>query len=168
MREAILFYKERLFGHGKSITSIMNSPKSVFEPDYGDLAALRHIQEQMSEIETVTTPADILRLRQSLSRIALDQSRQFIVIAGRCAEPVSPNDPHEAIREHVETLAMLDEVNTLDAPILPIIRGRGQNTKPRSSQTETLPSGHVVRSWQGDAVNDSDSHNRRPDPQRLL
>jgi 3-deoxy-7-phosphoheptulonate synthase len=53
-------------------------------------------------------------------------------------------------------------------PVVRIGRMAGQFAKPRSSATETLPDGTVVKSYKGDMVNGAELRDREPDPQRLV
>lgn len=137
-----------------------------FQPTYADRQALAHAMQELTVTQGVTTPEDIDRLQSQLTAVANGDVQHPIIILGRCAEPV---DIHQPIQELVDSAVMSHDIALSALPQAIVIqRNRGQNTKPRSSEFETLPSGEKILSYMGDAVNDIDPNNRAADPSRMV
>ncbi len=138
-----------------------------FQPTYLDHEYLVEAVHELYTTQPVTRPEYVEALQTELADIATGHSKRPIVITGNCAERVLLKTPiHELA---ANSLAGLELVNSslLENP-LQVRRERGQNTKPRSEETEILPDGNIVISYMGDAINDMSPHNREPDPARLV
>lgn len=139
-----------------------------YQVTYSDERALADsIATILDTIDGVTTPDNIRTLSRKLARIAGGIDDTPILITGNCSElVVDPLNAAVPTRECMSSLSLIDS-SLLGPNVLHIHRGRGQNTKPRSSAHETVD-GVVVQSYMGDSINSPDYTARHPDPQRLV
>lgn len=138
-----------------------------FQVRYGDTEALANsLSDIVSMPESVTTPMEIHKLACAMAQIATGENGRSIVITGNCSERVI--DPVSAELPTQRALQELDVVagSVPQGSILYIRRDRGQNTKPRSSEFETVD-GISIPSYMGDAINSPETGLRTPDPVRL-
>lgn len=138
-----------------------------FQVQYDDFDALASSLARVGSLpETVTSPREIDSLSQALARIAVGEDKRKVVITGNCSERIV--DPEGARVPTQRALQELHAVASVTSPgnILHIRRDRGQNTKPRSSEYETVNEMRVP-SYMGDAINSPDISQRLPDPSRL-
>jgi len=139
-----------------------------YQVTYGDEHALAEsIATILDTVDGVTTPDHIRNLSNKLARIASGADETPIVITGNCSElVVDPLSAAAPTRDCVSSLSLIDS-SLLGGDVLHIHRGRGQNTKPRSSAHETVD-GVVVQSYMGDSINSPDHTARQADPQKLV
>lgn len=138
-----------------------------YQPAYADEEALAANIRDLHGTEPVTTPAQVDAVGLQLARIASGEAGTPIVIAGGCHEPVDAHTPiSELVEQSTVTLNVVASSGLRN--VYTILRNRGQSAKPRSSEVEMLPSGEIVLSYMGDAINGRASTDREPDPARML
>lgn len=138
-----------------------------YQPGYPDPDALAAAIHEVQSTEPVTTPRYVDRLQSDLTALAEGRSEHAMGITGRCSEPVDLRTPIDGlVTDGVRNIGIVRSV--LGDNATAIIRGMGQNTKPRSNEHEELPDGTLVTSYMGDAVNDRDPSRRAPDPSRMV
>jgi 3-deoxy-7-phosphoheptulonate synthase len=140
--------------------------KQNYQPPYPDSLALTAIAQQLETIPPVTAVEHVDALQAKLADIALHRAYNPIVITGRCAEPVGDDRTAAKLATAVITEQTIVQQHMPDAIF--IHRGRGQNTKPRSSFLEVQPDGSRFVTYMGDAVNGTRLDQRVPDPRRML
>lgn len=145
---------------------MIENHRRCHQPIYDDSPMLKGAVSELMSILPVTNPAQITELKNNLADIALGSGR-FVIITGRCAEPVSLAMPIDRMAEQSSRELDLVAKSGL-AGALHILRGRGQNAKPRSEAHETLPDGSRVVSFMGDAINAARTTLRTPDPSRMV
>jgi 3-deoxy-7-phosphoheptulonate synthase len=136
----------------------------LFQPHYPDADhdALRATVEELQGMEGVTTPRNIDNIKRRLAQSA------FIVMTGRCNEPVVPEAHRDMLaQEMVNTRDLVLSVSGLEGAVV-VLRAEGQNFKPRSSETEERADGTLIGSYKGDGINGHDPSERTPDPRRLV
>ena len=137
-------------------------------PDYADEAALRAVENRLSNAAPVVGSEDSARLRKAMVELA--SGRGFLLQGGDCAE--SFDDP---VAEQVAGIvglfdSMADQLRpSLGGPLIEIARIAGQFAKPRSATTESHE-GATLPAYRGDIVNGSAfrAADRTADPQRML
>lgn len=143
-----------------------NYPEN-FQPSYEDVGALVARLHELHAITPVTSFSQVDALGSRLARIAEGSKDSPILILGGCNEEVPANMPIDQLAE--QSMGTLDIVSSSAlGHALTILRGRGQNSKPRSAEAEELPDGTKVPSYMGDAVNSRDVHGRTADPGRMV
>lgn len=136
-----------------------------YQPKYPDYNQLVDAVRELTCTTPVTTPENILVLRNQLALVASGEIGPLIM-AGNCAEPIKAE-------QHIEDLVTANQVilDTMRKAIpdgIHVVRSRGQFGKPRSNEFEVLESGEEVVSHMGDGINSIDPGNRQPDPTRLV
>lgn len=134
-----------------------------YQPHY-DEHDLKAAVTEMCSMEPIVKPTNIYDLRDRLSQIATDDSKDTIIIEGRCAEPVDLHLPIGSLVSHALGAAGL--VMQFGGRALHI-RRHIQGVKPRSSEFEDSSEGRVV-SYMGDGINSIDPRHRTPDASRLV
>lgn len=137
--------------------------KSFYQPNYPDANELIDAVQELQETNAATTVERAERLRRDLATVQV--SGGTLIIDGRCAEPVDARQPIEDMVHELRTGQRI--VREVLPGALHVQRGAGQNTKPRSSATESL-TGKTVPSYMGDAVNDTNPAHRMPVPSRMV
>ncbi|HVV67082.1 MAG TPA: 3-deoxy-7-phosphoheptulonate synthase [Candidatus Saccharimonadales bacterium] len=150
-----------------------------FQPTYLDQDYLREAVHEVLTTETVTQPEYVDNLSASLAAIASGEDRRPVIITGNCSERVLlDQNLHAPALNSLRGLQIVGDTALSHA--LHIRRERGQNTKPRSEETEIIhpvaegasepaesPT-QIVMSYMGDSINDPDPNRREPDPGRLV
>lgn len=138
-----------------------------FQPVYPSKQQLVEAVNELQYTTPVTSPEHIDSLQLQLSRIATGENPIKVIVTGNCAEPVELATPIEELaRKSLGHIVVAQTAGSGRA--LVIERGRGQNTKPRSNERETLGDGRTFISYMGDAVNGRDIQHRIPDPSRMV
>lgn len=138
-----------------------------FQPDYGNPQKLFEAIQEVQSTEPVTTPWYIDRLQTDLTALRDGRNKQAMGITGRCSEPVDLRMPIDGlVSDSIRNIRIVKGV--LGDEATAIIRGMGQNAKPRSNSEEEGPDGIPITSYMGDAVNDRNPNRRAPDPSRLV
>lgn len=138
------------------------------QPQYPDEAALRTVEERLSQNPPLVFPGEIRRLRASLAKAGRGEA--FVLQGGDCAESFdhfSSTSIEATFRILVAQVIAMSYLSGL--PICKIGRVAGQFAKPRSSDVESTPHGNIP-SFRGDIVNSTypTLEARTPDPSRLL
>jgi 3-deoxy-7-phosphoheptulonate synthase len=121
---------------------------------------------ELQNTQGVTINENITALRNVLAAVAAGEVTDPVVITGRCSEPVDAETSIESLVK--ESLQMLGIAKRGLGSVITILRNRGQNGKPRSSEYQTLADGGRVLTHMGDMVNGADESKRQPDPSRLV
>lgn len=140
----------------------------VQQPDYGDSAKLRSVEDDLSQLPPLVFAGEISALKAQLDQVA--QGNAFLLQGGDCAESFSEFSA-DKIRDSFKVLLQMAVVLTFagSCPVVKVGRIAGQFAKPRSSATETRD-GQELPSYRGDIVNDIEYTEaaRSADPLRLL
>lgn len=133
---------------------------------YGDRSAVAKALTKLERLPPLVTPAEIIRLRNSLRDVALGKA--FLLQGGDCAELFDYCE-EGAIESKIKLLLQMSLVLIWGAnkPVVRIARMAGQFAKPRSSPTEIIE-GKEIPSFRGDNINGYDPKDRIPDPMRLV
>lgn len=139
-----------------------------FQPKYENTEEVIEAVRELSRIEPVSSPESIDKLQDQLTDIAEARDLRPIIITGNCAEPVDllNQSVNQLVNSSVKSLAIVEQSKLNGA--LHIRRERGQNTKPRSQETQLLSDNEQVMSYMGDSVNGEGLDDRRPNPARLI
>ena len=164
---------------------------------YADRGAVERALQKLESLPPLVTPAEIHRLRGSLSEVALGKA--FLLQGGDCAELFDYCTAGQ-IDAKVKLLLQMSLVLIWggNIPVVRVARMAGQFAKPRSSPTEQVPvpgpgpgqgqvpaaaadddagsgSGSTTRtrtrtvpSFRGDIINGFAPDEREPDPARLV
>jgi 3-deoxy-7-phosphoheptulonate synthase len=142
---------------------------AVHQPVWADPDAVPAVLAELRARHPLVRATDSEALRAELAEVAA--GRGLVLQGGDCAEPFadSAGARVRAKAGQLEELGDLLEAET-GAPVVRIGRFAGQYAKPRSSPTETLPTGRLVPAFLGEAVNgpEPDPAVRRADVTRLL
>lgn len=132
-----------------------------YQPSYPDMELLQQAEAELKRTKPVTSIENVKKLRTQFMEISTNKSNTPIVMLGPCAEHVSLE---ENIHDIIDGYQKLHETtdSLYEGNVLPIIRGAGQASKPRSLEME---GGQY--SYYGDMVN-SLNGNRTPDPSRMV
>lgn len=163
---------------GQAAHSTMNGNSSEWTPsswttrpikqdvNYDDRSAVSKALAKLERLPPLVTPAEIVKLRNSLRDVALGKA--FLLQGGDCAELFDYCE-EAAIESKIKLLLQMSLVLIWGAnkPVLRIARMAGQFAKPRSSPTE-IHEGKEIPSFRGDNINGYDPADRTPDPQRLV
>lgn len=133
---------------------------------YDDLAAVQKALAKLERLPPIVTPAEIVKLRQSLRDVALGKA--FLLQGGDCAELFDYCEEN-AIESKIKLLLQMSLILIWGAnkPVVRIARMAGQYAKPRSSPTE-MHEGKEIPSFRGDILNGYAVEDRTPDPARLV
>ncbi len=138
-------------------------------PRYPDPEALRRAEDTLKTYPPLVFAGEVRQLKTELGMVA--DGEAFLLQGGDCAETFADFNTF-TIRDTFRVLLQMALILTFvgEKPVIRLGRVAGQFAKPRSSQTETLPSGEEVLTYRGDMVNDgaASPEARRPDPQRML
>ena len=139
---------------------------------YTDRRAVERALQKLESLPPLVTPAEIHRLRASLSEVAL--GRAFLLQGGDCAE-LFDYCTADQIDAKVKLLLQMSLVLIWggNIPVVRVARMAGQFAKPRSSPTEEVPAAdgrgrRTVPSFRGDNINGFAPDEREPDPARLV
>jgi 3-deoxy-7-phosphoheptulonate synthase len=145
------------------------------QPDWPDPDAVRTVHGRLSGLPPLVTPGECDRLRDRLAAAARGEA--FLLQGGDCAETFD-GVTAASLRDKIKTLLQMAVVLTYGAsvPVVKVGRMAGQYAKPRSRDTELVPSPVEGRppvelpSYRGDAVNAEDRafEARSPDPERMV
>jgi 3-deoxy-7-phosphoheptulonate synthase len=139
-----------------------------FQPDYADEGALIAGIRELHVTTPVTTPRQVDRLSEQFASIAEGDTDTPILILGNCNEEVRASMPIDELVGQSQVMLEAVSLSAMRHAAI-ILRGRGQNTKPRSSPIEELPDGSTVAPYMGDAVNHRyDLDWRAADPSRMV
>lgn len=133
---------------------------------YSDRSAVSKTIAKLERLPPLVTPAEIVKLRNSLRDVALGKA--FLLHGGDCAELFDYCE-EAAIESKIKLLLQMSLVLIWGSnkPVLRIARMAGQFAKPRSSPTE-MYEGREIPSFRGDNINGYDPKDRTPDPKRLV
>ena len=137
-------------------------------PDYADKAALKTVEERLSEFPPLVFAGEARKLRRKLARVAMGKG--FLLQGGDCAESFAEHNA-DNIRDFFRVFLQMAVVLTFAGgqPVVKVGRIAGQFAKPRSSDIEKQ--GDVeLPSYRGDIINDIDftAQSREPDPERQI
>ncbi|MBE9397406.1 3-deoxy-7-phosphoheptulonate synthase class II [Pontibacterium sp. N1Y112] len=140
----------------------------VQQPDYPDQAALKQVEQTLTEMPPLVFAGEIRALQSQLAEVA--NGNAFLLQGGDCAESFAEFNANK-IRDTFQVMLQMAVVLTFagSCPVVKIGRMAGQFAKPRSSGMETS-NGIELPSYRGDIVNDINftAGSRAPDPERLL
>lgn len=140
----------------------------VQQPEYPDQAALKQVEQSLSEMPPLVFAGEIRALQSHLAEVA--NGNAFLIQGGDCAESFAEFNANK-IRDTFQVMLQMAVVLTFagSCPVVKIGRMAGQFAKPRSAGTETI-NGIELPSYRGDIINDIDftSASRTADPERLL
>ncbi len=136
------------------------------QPTYSDEHALQQALAEVQSIRPVTMPERILALRHRLGEIALGHSDAVVVIQGNCDEPVGICAPNDLAADMIARRRAVAQ-SALGNDVLLIERALGQNTKPRTSGTETVGD-QTIPAYMGGMVNGKAVDDREPNPVRMV
>ncbi|WP_372831385.1 class II 3-deoxy-7-phosphoheptulonate synthase [Pontibacterium sp.] len=140
----------------------------VQQPDYQDQAALKQVEQTLTEMPPLVFAGEIRALQSQLAEVA--NGNAFLLQGGDCAESFAEFNANK-IRDTFQVMLQMAVVLTFagSCPVVKIGRMAGQFAKPRSSGMETS-NGIELPSYRGDIVNDINftAGSRAPDPERLL
>lgn len=150
-----------------------------YQPDYADAEALTAAVAEACGTPGVTTPRLVDAARHRLAGISLGHSAEVVVITGQCHEAVHLDEradlsSDQSIERLVSGVIINRGViaNSLLSRSFMVDRGRGQSTKPRTQDTQTieLPGTGLVTvpSFKGEAVNGREVKDRAADPTRIV
>ncbi|HOZ05422.1 MAG TPA: 3-deoxy-7-phosphoheptulonate synthase class II [Arenimonas sp.] len=138
------------------------------QPTYPDLAALEHVQNELSLLPPLVTSWEILALKKQLAEA--QEGKRFLLQGGDCAESFSDCESG-LISNRLKVLLQMSLVlvHGLRLPVVRVGRFAGQYAKPRSTDTETKD-GIVLPSYRGDFINQPEFTEaaRMPDPRRMV
>ncbi|MCO4758204.1 MAG: 3-deoxy-7-phosphoheptulonate synthase class II [Oceanospirillaceae bacterium] len=140
----------------------------VQQPDYPDQAALKQVEQTLTEMPPLVFAGEIRALQSQLAEVA--NGNAFLLQGGDCAESFAEFNANK-IRDTFQVMLQMAVVLTFagSCPVVKIGRMAGQFAKPRSTGMETS-NGIELPSYRGDIVNDINftAGSRAPDPERLL
>ncbi len=138
------------------------------QPTYPDLAALEHVQNELSLLPPLVTSWEILALKKQLAEA--QEGKRFLLQGGDCAESFSDCESG-LISNRLKVLLQMSLVlvHGLRLPVVRVGRFAGQYAKPRSTDTETKD-GIILPSYRGDFINQPEFTEaaRMPDPRRMV
>jgi len=143
--------------------------KSIIQvPEYPDLAALKNVENRLSQFPPLVFAGEVRNLKKSLANVANRQA--FLLQGGDCAESFKEFSSNN-IRDTFKILLQMAVVMTYGSgmPIVKVGRMAGQFAKPRSSNTETI-NDVTLPSYRGDIINGHafTPEARIPDPERMI
>lgn len=140
----------------------------VQQPDYPDQAALKQVEQTLTEMPPLVFAGEIRALQSQLAEVS--NGNAFLLQGGDCAESFAEFNANK-IRDTFQVMLQMAVVLTFagSCPVVKIGRMAGQFAKPRSTGMETS-NGIELPSYRGDIVNDINftAGSRAPDPERLL
>lgn len=140
----------------------------VQQPDYPDQAALKQVEQTLTEMPPLVFAGEIRALQSQLAEVS--NGNAFLLQGGDCAESFAEFNANK-IRDTFQVMLQMAVVLTFagSCPVVKIGRMAGQFAKPRSAGMETSD-GIELPSYRGDIVNDINftAGSRAPDPERLL
>ncbi|MGH8870052.1 MAG: class II 3-deoxy-7-phosphoheptulonate synthase [Actinomycetes bacterium] len=145
------------------------------QPGWPEPIAVRRVHDTLAGLPPLVTAGECDTLRDRLAAVARGEA--FLLQGGDCAETFA-GVTAGAIRDKIKTLLQMAVVLTYGAavPVVKVGRMAGQYAKPRSRDTELVPSGLPgegpveLASYRGDAVNGEhrEAAAREPDPDRMV
>ncbi|WP_412505005.1 class II 3-deoxy-7-phosphoheptulonate synthase [Roseovarius sp. SYSU LYC5161] len=137
-------------------------------PDYTDAAALRRVEERLSQYPPLVFAGEARKLKAQLG--AASRGEAFLLQGGDCAESFEQFSA-DAIRDTFKVMLQMAMVLTYGAkvPVVKVGRMAGQFAKPRSAPTEVVD-GVELPSYRGDIINELafTEESRVPDPEKML
>lgn len=138
------------------------------QPDYEDAKALGSVEDKLTSLPPLTSPAEARNLKAELAEVA--QGRAFLLQGGDCAESFAEFS-EDNLRNFARVMLQMTMALMYGAgsPVVKVGRIAGQFAKPRSSGMETID-GVELPSYRGDMINgmEFDPASRVSDPERLL
>ena len=134
-----------------------------------DIESLNRELEVLNELPGLVATEEVENLKGALAQCCGSNGSAFVLTGGDCAESFS-SCTLEDVRSKVALLHQMRGIieHVANVPVLVMGRMAGQYAKPRSSDTECLPSGRIVCSFKGENVNGIDVDERTPDAERLI
>ncbi len=138
------------------------------QPEYPDQKTLKGVEQQLTSLPPLTSPAEARTLLSRLADVA--EGKAFLLQGGDCAESFAEFN-HVNLQNYFKVMLQMTVVLMFGAgrPVVKVGRIAGQFAKPRSTGTETID-GVELPSYRGDMVNhiDFEADARIADPERLL
>ncbi len=142
--------------------------KALQMPTYPNQAALRAVEQRLSDSPPLVFAGEARTLQQQLAQVSDGQG--FLLQGGDCAESFAEFSA-DNIRDTFRVLLQMAVVLTYAAacPVTKVGRLAGQFAKPRSAPTE-VRDGVKLPSYRGDIVNgiEFNPEDRKPEPKRML
>lgn len=138
------------------------------QPTYDDADLLTRVEQELSRLPSLVSPAEIRNLKEELAQVASGEA--FLLQGGDCAESFAEFS-EKNLRSFARVILQMTIALMYGAgsPVVKVGRIAGQFAKPRSDNAETI-AGVTLPSYRGDMINGSDfeASSRHPDPERLL
>lgn len=151
-------------------TAIVNAlPEPQYAENFQPLFEHNALIEAVHELRSthaVTTPHNVMELKNTLAAIGKGALSRPVVIVASCHEDVDLTVPTERLATEAVQIHDAVQRSNMSDPFI-ILRNRGQNTKPRSNEFEVVDD-RKLASFMGNAVNGKEVTQRTPDPSRMV
>lgn len=148
---------------------VLSTLSAAQQPRWREHPDLSCIRGELAALPSLVDHHDIWALRDYLARV--EDGEALLLHVGECAELFSMAAPwHVASRLDLYRSLAGRLTDRTGRPVVLIARMAGQHAKPRSEETEKLPTGGELPVYRGDAVNaiEATVAARRVDPWRML
>ncbi|MEH1127373.1 3-deoxy-7-phosphoheptulonate synthase [Micromonospora sp. CPCC 206061] len=139
------------------------------QPPWHDHPELPRVRQELAGMVPLVDQDQIRKLRQLMSRV--QHGAALLLHVGECAETFAMSTPVH-VQSRIELYGRMADhlADRTGRDVVVVARMAGQHAKPRSEPMEILPSGELLPTYRGDAVNRAEPRAmaRRADPARLL
>jgi 3-deoxy-7-phosphoheptulonate synthase len=119
---------------------------------------------EVQQTEGATTPRHIDDVQEKFTEIVTG-SNEFVVITGRCAQPVRlETSVNSLVQQRIQAAKIC--MRALKKQVY--VMRRECDGKPRSADVQVLKNGESVTPFMGEGINGEALHQRTPDPSRMV